>query len=84
MDALPVTLGSEFAAYVTSITKARDAIISSQKELQKVALGGTAVGTGANTPKGYRKIVISELGKISKLSLKPEKDMHMDYKVNLQ
>ena len=43
--------------------------------MQNVALGGTAVGSGANTPKGYRKIAIVELGKISKLSLKPEKDM---------
>ncbi len=75
MDALPVTLGSEFAAYVTSITKARNEVVASQKELQNVALGGTAVGSGANTPKGYRKIVVAELGKISKLSLKPEKDM---------
>jgi len=75
MDALPVTLGSEFTAYATSITKARNAIVSSQKELQNIALGGTAVGTGANTPKGYRKIAIAELAKISKLSLVPEKDM---------
>jgi len=75
MDALPVTLGKEFAAYTTSITKARNAIVAAQKELQYVALGGTAVGTGANTPKGYRKIAISELAKISKLSIKPEKDM---------
>lgn len=75
MDALPVTLGNEFAAYATSISKARDAIIVAQKELQSVALGGTAVGTGANTPKGYRKIVITELGKTSKLSIKAEKDM---------
>jgi len=75
MDALPVTLGSEFAAYVTSITKARNEVVASQKELQNVALGGTAVGSGANTPKGYRNIVVAELGKISKLSLKPEKDM---------
>ena len=75
MDALPVTLGSEFTAYATSITKARNAIVLAQKELQNIALGGTAVGTGANTPKGYRKIAISELAKISKLSLVPEKDM---------
>jgi len=75
MDALPVTLGSEFAAYVTSVTKARNEIVASQKELQNVALGGTAVGSGANTPKGYRNIAIAELGKISKLPLKPEKDM---------
>jgi aspartate ammonia-lyase len=75
MDALPVTLGSEFAAYATSLSIARDQIISSQKQLQSIALGGTAVGTGANTPKGYRKSVIVELGKISKLQLQPQKDM---------
>ncbi len=75
MDALPVTLGDEFAAYATSISKATKEIMDAQKELQNVALGGTAVGTGANTPKGYRKIAIKELSKISKLSLKPEKDM---------
>ena len=75
MDALPITLGSEFAAYATSITKAKNSIILAQKELQNVALGGTAVGNGANTPKGYRKIAITELGKISKLALKPEPDM---------
>jgi len=75
MDALPVTVGSEFAAYVTSLTNARDEIVAAQKELAKVALGGTAVGTGANTPRGYRKAVITELSRISKLPLKPQKDM---------
>jgi len=75
MDALPVTLGSEFAAYVTALTNARNEIIASQKELAQVALGGTAVGTGANTPKGYRKAVITELSRVSKLPLKPQKDM---------
>ena len=75
MDALPVTLGSEFTAYVTALSDARDQIIASQNFLQKIALGGTAVGTGANAPRGYRKNVIVELGKISKLSLQPQKDM---------
>ncbi|MCH8832823.1 MAG: aspartate ammonia-lyase [Thaumarchaeota archaeon] len=75
MDALPVTLGSEFAAYSTSISKARNAIADAKNELLSVALGGTAVGTGANTPRGYRKVAITELAKISKLPLKPEKDM---------
>jgi len=75
MDALPVTVGSEFAAYVTSLTNARNEIIASQKELAQIALGGTAVGTGANTPKGYRKTVITELARVSKLPLKPQKDM---------
>jgi len=75
MDALPVTLGDEFGAYATSLTNAKDSIINSKKQLEQVALGGTAVGTGANTPRGYRKIAISELSRISKLDLKPEKDM---------
>ena len=75
MDALPVTIGSEFAAYVTSLTNARDEIIVSQKQLVQVALGGTAVGTGANTPRGYRKAVISELARVSKLPLRPQKNM---------
>ena len=75
MDALPVSLGSEFAAYATAIAKARDTIVEAKKELEPIALGGTAVGTGANTPKGYRNIAISELARISKLPLKPQQDM---------
>ena len=75
MDALPVTLGSEFGSYATALTIARDGIISTKKELEKLALGGTAVGTGANTPKGYRNIAIRELSKVSKLPLRPQQDM---------
>jgi len=75
MDALPITLGGEFAAYATSISKSRDVIEKAEKELEYVALGGTAVGSGANTPRGYRKVVVSQLAKISKLPLKPEPDM---------
>ena len=75
MDALPVTLGNQFSAYSTSISKALNAILLAKKELEYVALGATAVGTGANAPKGYRKIAINELAKISKLSIRPEKDM---------
>lgn len=75
MDALPVTLGSEFAAYSTSITKAKNAITLAIKELELVGLGGTAVGNGANTPKGFRKLAIAELAKISGLKLRPEPDM---------
>ena len=75
MDALPVTLGSEFASYTTALTIARDGIVSAKKELEKVALGGTAVGTGTNTPKGYRNIAIKELSIISKIHLEPQQDM---------
>ena len=75
MDALPVTLGGEFAAYSTSLAIARDGIIESRRPLESVALGATAVGTGANAPKGYRRAAIQELAEISGLPLKPEPDM---------
>ncbi len=75
MDALPVSLGREFAAYATSVAKARDAIVTARKDLEFIALGGTAVGTGANTPRNYTSIAISELARISKLPLKPQQDM---------
>lgn len=75
MDALPVTLGSEFAAYQTAISKCAQILKSSLAGLYPVALGGTAVGSGANTPDGYREVAISELAKVSGLPLKPEPDM---------
>ena len=71
MDALPVTLGSEFHAYSSSVRYARLKIEGIYESLYRVALGGTAVGTGANTPTGYRKNVIRELARISSLPLKP-------------
>ena len=78
MDALPVTLGDEFAAYAVAISKSNEALKRASTGLYTVALGGTAVGSGANTPKRYRKIVVSELAKISKLPIKPEPICIMD------
>ena len=71
MDALPVTLGSEFQAYSASIRYARQKIENVYESLYRVALGGTAVGTSVNTPSGYTKNVIRELARISSLPLKP-------------
>ena len=75
MDALPVTLGSEFAAYAEAISRCLSSIKSAQEGLCRVALGGTAVGSGANTPEGYRERVIPELARVSGLPLVPEPDM---------
>lgn len=83
MDALPITFGGEFGAYATSIAKARDSIVAAKKELEFVAIGGTVVGTGANTPKGYRNIVISELARITKLPLRPQADMQFSLQSRL-
>lgn len=75
MDALPITLGTEFDAYANAVESAKNAIEVARKELEFVAFGGTVVGTGANAPKGYRALAIKNLGKISGLNLKPAKDM---------
>lgn len=76
MDALPITLGMEFQAYAVAVASAKNAVEIARKELEYVALGGTAVGTGANAPKGYRAIAVKNLANISGLNLKPVKDMH--------
>lgn len=75
MDALPVTLGNEFSAYAFSIKVGIEKIDQSLLDLEYVALGGTAVGTGANTPPGYKEIAIKYLAELSGLNLKPSKNM---------
>ncbi|NRA90721.1 MAG: class II fumarate hydratase [Simkaniaceae bacterium] len=53
MDAVPLTLGQEFSGYAAMIEYAIKAIENASKHLSEIALGGTAVGTGINTPKGF-------------------------------
>jgi fumarate hydratase class II len=53
MDATPLTLGQEFSGYVSQLDHALIAIKNTLPHLAELALGGTAVGTGLNTPKGY-------------------------------
>lgn len=75
MDAIPVTLGAEFEEYAYSLAKAQKRMREAMDGLHEVGLGGTAVGTGANTPKGYRDLAIKHLSEISKLELKPSDNM---------
>jgi fumarate hydratase class II len=53
MDATPLTLGQEFGGYVSQLNHGLKALENTLPHLQELALGGTAVGTGLNTPKGY-------------------------------
>ena len=75
MDAIPVTLGAEFAQYSYAIKQAGANLALAAKGLESVGLGGTAVGTGANAPKGYRELAIKHLSEISGLSLRPSENM---------
>ena len=57
MDATPLTLGQEFSGYVSQLDHGLRALNNTLDHLSELALGGTAVGTGINTPKGYAKRV---------------------------
>ena len=57
MDATPVTLGQEFAGYATQVRKGAERVSGVLAELEELALGGTAVGTGINAPEGYAAAV---------------------------
>ncbi|KUG05709.1 aspartate ammonia-lyase [hydrocarbon metagenome] len=74
MDALPVTLGDEFRAYGTAIVRAAERVRERRDGLLEIALGGTATGTGANAPQGYRETVISILSELTSLPLVPARD----------
>jgi fumarate hydratase class II len=67
MDATPLTLGQEFSGYVSQLTHGLKAIKNSLPHLAELALGGTAVGTGINTPEGYAKTVAGNIAKLTGL-----------------
>lgn len=61
MDAVPVTLGQEFSGYAAQVRNAIDRIDKVLPEVEELALGGTAVGTGMNCPEGFAAAVIAEM-----------------------
>jgi fumarate hydratase, class II len=65
MDATPLTLGQEFSGYVSQLDHGIRALENTLKHLSELALGGSAVGTGLNTPKGYDILVAKKIAEIS-------------------
>lgn len=65
MDATPLTLGQEFSAYVSQLEHGLNALQNTLPHLSELALGGTAVGTGLNTPKGYAEKVAAKIAELS-------------------
>ena len=68
MDATPLTLGHEFSGYVSQLDHALKAIKNTLPHLSELALGGTAVGTGINTPPGYAKNVAKHIAALTGLA----------------
>ncbi|MCS6833736.1 MAG: class II fumarate hydratase, partial [Flammeovirgaceae bacterium] len=65
MDATPLTLGMELSGYAAQLEYGIKAVKNTLSHLSELALGGTAVGTGLNTPKGYAKLVAQKIAEIT-------------------
>ncbi len=83
MDAVPVRLGQEFAAYATAMRRCAAVLRDAQDQLREVGLGGTAVGTGVNTHPRYQKLVVSKLSRVSGEKLTPTDDLRYAMQSNL-
>jgi fumarate hydratase class II len=70
MDATPITLGQEFSGYVSQINHGINTIENAIGHLSELPIGGTAVGTGLNTPKGYSSKIVEYISKNSEMSFK--------------
>lgn len=67
MDATPLTVGQEFSGYVSQLNHGLKAIKNTLEHLSELALGGTAVGTGINTPEGYSELVAKNIADLTGL-----------------
>ena len=65
MDATPLTLGQEFSGYVQQLDNSMRAIRNALEMVSELALGGTAVGTGLNAPKGYAVLVAAKIAELT-------------------
>ncbi|MFR9724301.1 class II fumarate hydratase [Streptomyces sp. MS19] len=74
MDATPVTLGQEFDGYAAQIRYGIERLNASLPRLAELPLGGTAVGTGINTPPGFSAAVIAEVARVTGLPLTEARD----------
>lgn len=66
-DAVPMTLGQEFSGYAHQVAMGIERLKTCESRLYELAIGGTAVGTGINTPKGFGKFVAQELKNLTNL-----------------
>ncbi|WP_232958162.1 aspartate ammonia-lyase [Corynebacterium meridianum] len=74
-DAVPMTLGEEFAAFAHNLAEERVVLRDAAERLLEINLGATAIGTGVNTPAGYRHQVTASLSEVTGLEMKSAKDL---------
>ena len=74
MDATPLTLGQEFSGYISQLDHGINALENTLDHLSELALGGTAVGTGINTPEGYADLVAKYIAEFTEIPFKSAKN----------
>ena len=81
-DAVPVTLGQEFAAYAETIGQVSDAILTASRTLEELGIGGSAVGTGLNTHPRFRFRIIEEISRYTGIDFRPAADLRASMQSN--
>ncbi len=74
-DAVPLTLGQEFAAYAVALRKAAQRVEDCRASLLELAIGGSATGTGLNAPPGYREEIVRQLAALTGLPVSGASDL---------
>ena len=74
-DAVPMTLGDEFKGFAHNLQEEQAVLRDAQSRLREVNLGATAIGTGVNTPSGYRHQVVAALSEVTGLEIKTARDL---------
>src|SRR5437764_13110795 len=74
-DAVPVTLGQEFRAYAAAVKRANRLLVDASLELFDLGIGGTAAGTGLNTPRGYRQTVLEHINALTGADFRAATDL---------
>ncbi|HEY0372882.1 MAG TPA: aspartate ammonia-lyase [Thermoanaerobaculia bacterium] len=74
-DAVPITLGQEFAAFSAAVRRSTRLLRNTGEEVDELGIGGTAVGTGINTPVGYRFVVIRHLNASTGIQFRATSDL---------
>jgi aspartate ammonia-lyase len=74
-DATPIRLGQEFTAYGHTVARHQEKLSQAVDWVRELNIGGTAVGTGINAEKQYSRLMVQELARISRLELRPGRDL---------
>jgi fumarate hydratase class II len=74
MDAIPITLGEEFSGYAQQVENSIRRLEEATDHMYEIPLGGTAIGSGLNTPDGYRELVVEKLAELVSLPLRLPKN----------